>query len=135
MLDSYTSSMCVESWGRGSFARALIELDATRGLKEMLVGDISKLEGSLYTHVIIALNNLRLARLSRRQKTSKCGNCELQGKRQGIGFNKPSNGSYRPVVKPQSNTSVSDIFSSLEKDNVNSIDDLVDDTLKNRFLS
>ncbi|GJS41186.1 zinc knuckle CX2CX4HX4C containing protein [Tanacetum coccineum] len=34
MLDSYTSSMCMESWGRGSSARALIELDATRGLKD-----------------------------------------------------------------------------------------------------
>ncbi|GJU12878.1 zinc knuckle CX2CX4HX4C containing protein [Tanacetum coccineum] len=29
MLNSYTSSMCMESWGPGSFARAMIELDAT----------------------------------------------------------------------------------------------------------
>ncbi|GJX68174.1 hypothetical protein Tco_0303901, partial [Tanacetum coccineum] len=28
MLDAFTSSMCVESWGRISFARALIEIDA-----------------------------------------------------------------------------------------------------------
>ncbi|GJW32487.1 hypothetical protein Tco_0052519 [Tanacetum coccineum] len=37
MLDSYTSYICMESWGRGSFAYALIELYATCGLKDMLV--------------------------------------------------------------------------------------------------
>ncbi|GJZ05271.1 reverse transcriptase domain-containing protein [Tanacetum coccineum] len=34
MLDAFTSSMCVESWGRISFARALIEIDAAAGLKK-----------------------------------------------------------------------------------------------------
>ncbi|GJY19597.1 putative reverse transcriptase domain-containing protein [Tanacetum coccineum] len=48
LLDSYTSSMCMESWGRGSFARALIELDAICGLKEKLVVAISKSGGSDY---------------------------------------------------------------------------------------
>nr|GEX65433.1 zinc knuckle CX2CX4HX4C [Tanacetum cinerariifolium] len=33
MLDAFTSSMCVESWDRISFARALIEIDAVVGLK------------------------------------------------------------------------------------------------------
>ncbi|GJY03204.1 putative reverse transcriptase domain-containing protein [Tanacetum coccineum] len=42
------NSMCMESWGRGSFARALIELDATCGLKDMLVVAIPKSEGSGY---------------------------------------------------------------------------------------
>ncbi|GJZ76991.1 hypothetical protein Tco_0641663 [Tanacetum coccineum] len=36
MLDSYTSSMCVESWGRSSFARCLIEINANDVLKESL---------------------------------------------------------------------------------------------------
>ncbi|GKF43419.1 zinc knuckle CX2CX4HX4C containing protein [Tanacetum coccineum] len=48
MLDSYTSSMCMESWGRGSSAGALIELDATCRLKDMLVIAIPKSEGSSY---------------------------------------------------------------------------------------
>nr|GEV00129.1 zinc knuckle CX2CX4HX4C [Tanacetum cinerariifolium] len=34
MLDAFTSSMCVKSWGRISFARALIEIDAVVGLKK-----------------------------------------------------------------------------------------------------
>ncbi|GJS80586.1 zinc knuckle CX2CX4HX4C containing protein [Tanacetum coccineum] len=36
MLDSYTSSMCIESWGRSSFARCLIEINANDVLKESL---------------------------------------------------------------------------------------------------
>nr|GEU31135.1 reverse transcriptase domain-containing protein [Tanacetum cinerariifolium] len=34
MLDAFTSSMCVESWGRISFAHALIEIDAAVGLNK-----------------------------------------------------------------------------------------------------
>ncbi|XP_071728299.1 uncharacterized protein [Rutidosis leptorrhynchoides] len=36
MLDSFTSTMCVESWGRPSFARALIEVSTDNVLKETL---------------------------------------------------------------------------------------------------
>nr|GFB05155.1 hypothetical protein [Tanacetum cinerariifolium] len=34
MLDAFTSSMCVESYGRISFARALIEIDVAVWLKK-----------------------------------------------------------------------------------------------------
>ncbi|GKA22191.1 reverse transcriptase domain, reverse transcriptase zinc-binding domain protein, partial [Tanacetum coccineum] len=34
MLDAFTSSMCVDSWGRISFARALIEIDVNSDLKK-----------------------------------------------------------------------------------------------------
>ncbi|GKC46672.1 zinc knuckle CX2CX4HX4C containing protein [Tanacetum coccineum] len=36
MLDSYTSSMCIESWGRSSFARCLIEINAEDVLQDSL---------------------------------------------------------------------------------------------------
>nr|GEY66601.1 hypothetical protein [Tanacetum cinerariifolium] len=36
MLDSYISLMCIESWGRSSFARYLIEINANDLLKESL---------------------------------------------------------------------------------------------------
>ncbi|GJR50921.1 zinc knuckle CX2CX4HX4C containing protein [Tanacetum coccineum] len=39
MLDAFTSSMCVESWGRISFARALIEISASFVLKKEWKGD------------------------------------------------------------------------------------------------
>ncbi|GJX48838.1 reverse transcriptase domain-containing protein [Tanacetum coccineum] len=37
MLDAFTSSMCVESWGRISFARALIEISASSVLKKEVI--------------------------------------------------------------------------------------------------
>jgi len=49
MLDSYTSSMCLDSWGRSSYARALIEIDATVDLKESLDVAIMCLQGGGYT--------------------------------------------------------------------------------------
>ncbi|GKB86355.1 zinc knuckle CX2CX4HX4C containing protein, partial [Tanacetum coccineum] len=37
MLDSYTSNMCVRSWGRNEYARALIEISADREPMESIV--------------------------------------------------------------------------------------------------
>ncbi|GKD73496.1 hypothetical protein Tco_1331778 [Tanacetum coccineum] len=37
MLDSYTSSMCLQSWGRMDYARALIDFRADREFKEDMV--------------------------------------------------------------------------------------------------
>nr|GEW63808.1 hypothetical protein [Tanacetum cinerariifolium] len=45
MLDAFTSSMYVESWGRISFARALIEIDAAVGLKKEVIMAIPEEEG------------------------------------------------------------------------------------------
>ncbi|GJR03624.1 hypothetical protein Tco_0526608 [Tanacetum coccineum] len=41
MLDSYTYDMCMQSWGRSSYARAMIELRADVELKD----NCGKLEG------------------------------------------------------------------------------------------
>ncbi|GJW82557.1 hypothetical protein Tco_0146532 [Tanacetum coccineum] len=45
MLDSYTSVMCTESWGRSSYARTMTELRAV----DSLVVAIPKIEGGGYT--------------------------------------------------------------------------------------
>ncbi|GJX13358.1 BTB/POZ domain-containing protein POB1-like protein [Tanacetum coccineum] len=49
MLDSYTSSMCIESWERNSFARCLIEIDADDVLKESFTTCFPLIEGTGYT--------------------------------------------------------------------------------------
>lgn len=46
MLDSYTSNMCMNSWGRPSFARAMIEVSSINALKEKVVVAIPKLNGN-----------------------------------------------------------------------------------------
>ncbi|GJU28404.1 constans-like protein [Tanacetum coccineum] len=45
-LDSYTSVMCTESWGRSGYARAMLELRADAELKDSLVVAVPKIEGS-----------------------------------------------------------------------------------------
>ncbi|XP_021985761.1 uncharacterized protein LOC110881945 [Helianthus annuus] len=44
-LDKYTSNMCLESWGKSSFARAVIEIDANQDMKDSLKVAIPNLEG------------------------------------------------------------------------------------------
>ncbi|GJZ72885.1 cytokinin dehydrogenase 3-like protein [Tanacetum coccineum] len=43
MLDSYTSDMCMQSWGRSSYARVMIELRADVELKDNIVMAMSKI--------------------------------------------------------------------------------------------
>ncbi|XP_021985819.1 uncharacterized protein LOC110882016 [Helianthus annuus] len=44
-LDTYTTSMCLDSWGRSSFARALVEISADKEFKEEIVIAVPVLEG------------------------------------------------------------------------------------------
>ncbi|GJX03255.1 reverse transcriptase domain, reverse transcriptase zinc-binding domain protein [Tanacetum coccineum] len=63
MLDAFTSSMCVESWGRISFARALIEISVDSALKMEVVMAIPIDEGDDYTRETIkaAINGPKVA--------------------------------------------------------------------------
>ncbi|GJR59889.1 uncharacterized protein Tco_1502051 [Tanacetum coccineum] len=45
MLDSFTSSMCKESWGRSSFARVLIEIASDSDFKENIIVGVPDLDG------------------------------------------------------------------------------------------
>ncbi|GKC35981.1 putative reverse transcriptase domain-containing protein, partial [Tanacetum coccineum] len=45
MLDSYTSNMCMQSWGRSSFTRVMIELRVDVELKDTIMVAIPKLVG------------------------------------------------------------------------------------------
>ncbi|GJU13002.1 zinc knuckle CX2CX4HX4C containing protein [Tanacetum coccineum] len=48
MLDSYMNSMCLESWGRSSYARILIEIDACNDFNDNLVIPMPNLKGTRY---------------------------------------------------------------------------------------
>ncbi|GJV98967.1 putative reverse transcriptase domain-containing protein [Tanacetum coccineum] len=52
MLDSYTNSMCLESWGRSGFARILIEVDACNGFSDICVQE----EGQSATPLVEKIN-------------------------------------------------------------------------------
>ncbi|GJR16922.1 zinc knuckle CX2CX4HX4C containing protein [Tanacetum coccineum] len=49
MLDSYTSSMCNDSWGRSSFARCLIEVNSEADLVRAVTIGIPSLTGEDFT--------------------------------------------------------------------------------------
>lgn len=55
MLDSYTNTMCLESWGRSSYARALIEINASSDFRDTIVLAFPKLVGEGYTKVTIPI--------------------------------------------------------------------------------
>nr|GFA68405.1 hypothetical protein [Tanacetum cinerariifolium] len=65
MLDAFTSSMCVDSWGRISFARALIKIHANSELKKdvrmaILVDDV----GTDYTSEVIRFKSMDIGFVS-----------------------------------------------------------------------
>ncbi|XP_022003028.1 uncharacterized protein LOC110900448 [Helianthus annuus] len=45
MLDSFTTSMCTDSWGRSSYARALVEISADKEFREEITMAIPEPEG------------------------------------------------------------------------------------------
>ncbi|XP_022015014.1 uncharacterized protein LOC110914533 [Helianthus annuus] len=55
MLDTYTSSMCTDNWGRSSYARALVEISAENGFKEELVIAVPELEGEGFSKMILSV--------------------------------------------------------------------------------
>ncbi|GJT96188.1 putative ribonuclease H-like domain-containing protein [Tanacetum coccineum] len=55
MLDSYTNSMCLESWDRSSYARILIEINACNDFSDHLVMAIPNLKGNGYTKETIRI--------------------------------------------------------------------------------
>ncbi|GKC35904.1 putative reverse transcriptase domain-containing protein [Tanacetum coccineum] len=69
MLDSYTSDMCIQSWGRSSYARAMIEIRADAELKDTIVVAMPKLTGEgFYTCTI---------RVKYEWKPPKCTCCKV----------------------------------------------------------
>lgn len=72
MLDSYTSSMCVESCGRPSYARAMIEVLAQKALCEKVVVATPNLdEIGGYTKEIVTVEH--------EWKPPRCSTCKIFG--------------------------------------------------------
>ncbi|GJX54062.1 putative ribonuclease H-like domain-containing protein [Tanacetum coccineum] len=71
MLDSYTNSMCYESWRRSSYTRILIEIDACNDFSDNLVMAVPNLEGTGYTKETI--------RVEYEWKPSRCSTCLIFG--------------------------------------------------------
>ncbi|GKC83370.1 cytokinin dehydrogenase 3-like protein, partial [Tanacetum coccineum] len=88
MLDSYTFDMCMQSWGRSSNAKVMIELRADVELKDNLVVAMPKItrEGHYTCNV----------RVEYEWKPPRCSSCMIFGH---IHEECPKNIEYRPVSK------------------------------------
>ncbi|GKD30966.1 probable indole-3-pyruvate monooxygenase YUCCA10 [Tanacetum coccineum] len=71
MLDSYTSSMCLQSWGRTDYARALIDIKVDRELKEDMVIAISIVDDDEEV--------LHTVRVEYQWEPPRCGVCMVFG--------------------------------------------------------
>ncbi|GKB67630.1 zinc knuckle CX2CX4HX4C containing protein, partial [Tanacetum coccineum] len=60
ILDSFTSSMCIDSWGRSRFARCLIEINADGVLKESINMGIPLLDGFDFSKETVRVEIQRL---------------------------------------------------------------------------
>ncbi|GJS82205.1 retrotransposon protein, putative, ty1-copia subclass [Tanacetum coccineum] len=71
MLDSYTSDMCMQSWGKSSYARAMIVLRADVELKDNIVEAMPKITGEGYYTCNI--------RVEYEWKPPRCACCKVFG--------------------------------------------------------
>ncbi|GJT69783.1 cytokinin dehydrogenase 3-like protein [Tanacetum coccineum] len=130
MLDSYTSDMCMQSWGRSSYARVRIELRADMDLKDNIVVAMPKItrEGHYTCNV----------RVEYEWKPPRCSSCKVFGyihegcpKNKGVGEKKTVKklsqtsrgvsvfGNKKKCVKPAievSNSNPFDILNSVDND-------------------
>ncbi|GKD87786.1 uncharacterized protein Tco_1358940, partial [Tanacetum coccineum] len=75
MLDAYTSSMCKDSWGRSSFARCLIEVNADKQLKDSFSIGIPVLDG----HPDGPLFTKEVIRVEYEWMPLRCDKCKIFG--------------------------------------------------------
>ncbi|GKE14263.1 putative reverse transcriptase domain-containing protein [Tanacetum coccineum] len=71
MLDSYTLAMFMDSWGRSSYARAMVELRANVELKDTLLVDVPKFVGETYT--------ISSIRVEYERTPPRCSSCKVFG--------------------------------------------------------
>ncbi|GKD60621.1 retrotransposon protein, putative, ty1-copia subclass [Tanacetum coccineum] len=71
MLDSYTSDMCLQSWGRSSYARVMTELRADVELKDNIVVTMPKIMGEGYYKCTV--------RVKYEWKPPRCSCCKVFG--------------------------------------------------------
>ncbi|GJV17146.1 hypothetical protein Tco_1362469 [Tanacetum coccineum] len=77
MLDSFTSSMCTEPWGRLGFAHALIEVTVEKELKQVVTMAVPIVDGEGYT--------MKRMSVEYEWKPSHCTECLVRKKGKKVG--------------------------------------------------
>ncbi|GJY52043.1 retrotransposon protein, putative, ty1-copia subclass [Tanacetum coccineum] len=92
MLDFYTSDMCIQSWGRSSYARVMIELRADVELKDNIVVAMPKITREGYYTCY--------ARVEYEWKPHRCSSCKVIGHIHKECPKNTSTGEKKTVKKP-----------------------------------
>ncbi|GJU12031.1 zinc knuckle CX2CX4HX4C containing protein [Tanacetum coccineum] len=71
MLDSYTSSMCNDSWGRSSFARCLIKINSDSNLVDVVTIGIPSLSEDDFTKETIRVEQMMVSKRWVKKKKRK----------------------------------------------------------------
>ncbi|GJS74648.1 nucleotide-diphospho-sugar transferase, partial [Tanacetum coccineum] len=96
MLDSYTSDMCMQSWGRSSYARVMVELQADVELKDNIVVAMPKItrEGHYTCNVHVEYE----------WKPLRCSSCKVFGHIHEECTKNTGAGEKKNVKKPSKNS-------------------------------
>ncbi|XP_071741701.1 uncharacterized protein [Rutidosis leptorrhynchoides] len=101
-LDSYTSTMCKEAWGRPNFARALIEISSAKELKETIKMAIPNVDST--SKAICDLN------VEYEWQPPRCSKCAIFG-------HKDTQCPKNVIVIDQPRTTANDGFEEVKKKN------------------
>ncbi|GKB81383.1 zinc finger, CCHC-type containing protein [Tanacetum coccineum] len=131
MLDSYTSDMCMQSWGRSSYARVMIELRADVELKDNIVVAMPKITREGH-YTCNCLKNTSVGEKKTVKKPSQTSRGILVGSKMGFKPHKE----YRPVTKKSTASSSGnkkkgaeptiEVSNSIPFDVLNSVDNYVE---------
>ncbi|GKA64407.1 zinc knuckle CX2CX4HX4C containing protein, partial [Tanacetum coccineum] len=130
MLDAYTSTICLKSWGRTTYARALIEVSSKKALMDSLVMAIPFQNGSGHS--------METIKIEYEWQPPCCDTCKIfdhiddqcPKKVKVVVPTQESDDGFVEVTHHKEAASQSNAFSALEEDNRNPMDDLVDETRK-----
>ncbi|GJX64348.1 hypothetical protein Tco_0298691 [Tanacetum coccineum] len=105
MLDSYTSDMCMQSWGRSSYARVMVELNADVELKDNIVVAMPKITRGAIIHVMYELSMSGNLLVADEKKIVKKPSQTSRGVPVGPKMDFKPQKEYRPVTKKPTTSS------------------------------
>ncbi|GKE52132.1 hypothetical protein Tco_1487288 [Tanacetum coccineum] len=137
MLDSYTSSMCIKSWGRSSFARCLIEINANDALKEGLTMGVPLIDDSGFSIETVCISGNHLVVIYRKNgKTGSNKGVKFGGQLAKPNVNGSQNGknggthAKEKVTSPYdpSNIPVSNLYACLNEESEEEVENVFDES-------
>ncbi|GJX83055.1 RNA-directed DNA polymerase, eukaryota, reverse transcriptase zinc-binding domain protein [Tanacetum coccineum] len=132
MLDAFTSTMCVEAWGRISFSRALVEISSNTDLKKEVIMAVPNEDGTSYTREVISVEYEWQPQVKRKKNKDKKADQQPRARHiDGIRLTKPKPNFY--WQKTDTNKSGADLVNKGPTDANSFIDKVNGPSTSNSF--